>query len=104
MKRIALILLVLLCLTGMASAEKARYMNGDSRYHVSHLQNHVGLIDCRISANYLKVRTTPGGSNVLGHVEQADTIELIDLSGNWAQIRVTYSAPTSPDSWLGLQG
>ena len=104
MKRMGLIFLVLLCLAGTVSAEKARFINGDSRYHVQHLQKHVGLIDCRISANYLKVRTSPNGANVLGHVEQADTIELIELSGNWAQIRVTYSAPTSPDSWVGLQG
>ena len=104
MKRIGLILLVLLCLAGTVSAEKARYLNGDSRYHVTHLEKHTGLIDCRISANYLKVRTSPGGANVLGHVEQADTIELIELSGNWAHIRCTYSAPTSPDSWVGLEG
>ena len=106
-RRIWILLYLLLILTvSCAAADKARFLSsdGNTNYHVSHLQSHVGLIDCRISANYLKVRTSPGGSNVLGHVEQADTIELIELSGKWAQIRVTYSAPTSPDSWTGLQG
>lgn len=106
-RRICLLLGLLLILTAsFAAADKARFLSsdGNSSYHASHLESHVGLIDCRISTNYLKVRTSPGGSNVLGHVEQADTIELIELSGKWAQIRVTYSAPTSPDSWQGLQG
>ncbi|MBQ8094384.1 MAG: SH3 domain-containing protein [Clostridia bacterium] len=98
------LMLCLLCTA--ASADKARFLSsdGNSSYHASHLAGHEGLIDCRISANYLKVRTAPNGANVLGHVEQADTIELIEISGKWAQIRVTYSAPTSPDSWNGLQG
>ena len=62
------------------------------------------MTDCRVASNYLKVRSRAGGSGVVGHAEQADTVELLDLSGNWAQIRVTYASSTSPDSWEGLQG
>ena len=106
MKRVSLIVLLLVLLCSTAMADKARFLSSDGNrsYHSSHLSQHLGMVDCRISANYLKVRTSANGSNVLGHVEQADTVELIELSGNWAHIRVTYSAPTSPDSWAGLEG
>lgn len=43
-------------------------------------------------------------SNVLGHLEQADQIILLDLRSGYAKVVVTKSAETSPDSWVGLTG
>jgi len=106
-RKLLLVLLLVLCLgASRAMAERARFLreDRDSNRHVHHLASHLGLTDCRVASNYLKVRSRAGGSGVVGHVEQADTIELLDLSGNWAQIRVTYASSTSPDSWEGLQG
>ena len=106
-RKLVLALLLVLCLgASRATAERARFLreDRDSNRHVSHLASHLGMTDCRVASNYLKVRSRAGGSGVVGHAEQADTVELLDLSGNWAQIRVTYASSTSPDSWEGLQG
>ena len=107
-KRIAVLLLAVL-LTGCAGAhaDKARYLSrdGDKAYHSSHLAMHAGQEDCRICGNYLKVRARPdGNAAVVGHAEQADLVRLLEISGNWARIRVVYSAQSSPDSWTGLEG
>ena len=99
------ILLIALCAT--AAAEKARFLaeDGDRAYHGRHLALHAGTEDCRICGNYLKVRARPDGNTaVAGHVEQADLVRLLEISGNWARVRVVYSAPSSPDSWTGLEG
>ena len=109
MKRIflplALLLAVLMCRTAFAA--KARYLayDGDTGFHSRHLAMHTGEETCRACANYLKVRSRASGSaSVSGHVEQADLLQLLDMSGNWARVRVLYSADTSPDSWPGLTG
>ena len=94
--------LLLVSATGLAAS--ARYVNGDSYYHASHLARHIGDEGCRVTANYLKVRASAGGSRVSGHAEQADLVRLEAVDGNWAKIRVLYSADTSPDSWVGLTG
>ncbi len=109
MKRVfftlALLLAVLMCQTAFAA--KARYLayDGDTGFHSRHLAMHTGEETCRACANYLKVRSRASGSaSVSGHVEQADLLQLLDMSGNWARVRVLYSADTSPDSWPGLTG
>ena len=109
MKRVffalALLMAVLMCRTAFAA--KARYLayDGDTGFHSRHLAMHTGEETCRACANYLKVRSRASGSaSVSGHVEQADLLQLLDMSGNWARVRVLYSADTSPDSWPGLTG
>ena len=99
--------LMLLLIGSSAAAEKARFLaeDGDRAYHGSHLMLHTGTEDCRICGNYLKVRAQPdGNAAVVGHAEQADLVRLLEISGNWARIRVVYSAQSSPDSWTGLEG
>ena len=109
MKRVffALALLMAVLMSGTACAAKARYLayDGDTGFHSRHLAMHTGEETCRACANYLKVRSRASGSaSVSGHVEQADLLQLLDMSGNWARVRVLYSADTSPDSWPGLTG
>ena len=108
MKRFAMILFfALLVINGSeVVAAKARYLTGDGNtaYHSRHLSMHIGDETCRASGNYLKVRRTAGGSAVVGHVEQADLLELLDVQNGWGYVRVLYSAETSPDSWPGLTG
>ena len=99
--------LMLLLIGSSAAAEKARFLaeDGDRAYHGRHLALHAGTEDCRICGNYLKVRARPdGNAAVVGHAEQADLVRLLEISGNWARIRVVYSAQSSPDSWTGLEG
>lgn len=108
MKKMAMILCLLLTLTfaGGAVAEKARGISSDtaSAYHFAHLKLHLFATDLHGTGNYLKVREQPKPSNVLGHLEQADQIILLELKNGYAKIVVTYSAETSPDSWVGLTG
>ena len=109
MKRVffALALLMAVLMSGTACAAKARYLayDGDTGFHSRHLAMHTGEETCRACANYPKVRSRASGSaSVSGHVEQADLLQLLDMSGNWARVRVLYSADTSPDSWPGLTG
>ena len=102
---VAVLLALLIATT--ACAARARYLayDGDTAFHSRHLSMHVGDETCRACGNYLKVRSRAGGSaSVTGHVEQADLLQLLEVSGNWARIRVLYSADTSPDSWGGLTG
>ncbi len=104
---IALLLLVaILCLPAVSLAEKARFLlkDGNSRYHAQHLQEHTGSENCRISGNYITVRSGKGSGSTLGHVEQADSFRLEEISGTYARITVTWSAPTSPRSHAGLSG
>ena len=64
MKRVVLLVLLLSLLSAVGLADKARFLSSDGNrsFHSSHLESHVGLIDCRVSANYLKVRTSAGSS------------------------------------------
>ena len=99
--------LMLLLIGSSVAAEKARFLaeDGDRAYHGSHLALHAGTEDCRICGNYLKVRgRADADAAVVGHAEQADLVRLLEISGNWARIRVVYSAQSSPDSWTGPEG
>ena len=101
-----LVLCAVLVLMISASADPARFYNSDRNqtYHSEHLLEHLGSQSCKVSGNYIKVRTTAGGSKVVGHLEQADVFSLDELVDHWASITVIYSARTSPDSYVGLSG
>lgn len=103
---LTLLTLALLLLPVLAMADKARFLIRDGRrtYHAEHLMQHVGSTACRVSGNYITVRAGKGSGTTLGHVEQADSFRLEEVSGTWARITVTYSASTSPKSWVGLSG
>lgn len=58
----------------------------------------------RCKVNYLRVRNAPNGSEILGHIEQADRFIVTAIVDDWAHIWVEYSDETSPDSWVGLSG
>ena len=106
-KRIlTLLALVLLLLPAGVLAEKARFYRQDNNrtYHSQHLAAHVGSANCRVSGNYITVRSGRGSGSTVGHVEQADAFRLEEVSGHYARITVTYSASTSPKSWVGLSG
>ena len=108
MKRIvciALVTLALLC-TNEAMAAKARSIatNADSDYHDSHLSLHIGDINCYGTGNYVKIRTQAGGDKIVGHLEQADSFNLVDVQNGWALIQITVPASTSPDSQAGMTG
>jgi len=108
MKRIICLLLTafLLFSAESAFAAKARsiHSEADSTHHSNHLQCHVGSTGCRATGNYIKTRTKAGGNKVIGHLEQADEFILLEIANGWAQIEVTFSAKTSPDSWVGMIG
>ena len=106
-KIIAVILCMVLVLAALpASAVQARFFrdDGNREFHMDHLRLHIGSKNCKASGNYLQVRTTAGGNNVVGHLEIADIFTLDAINGHWAQITVLYSAKTSPDSFIGLTG
>ena len=44
------------------------------------------------------------GKKVVGHLEQADQFQLLDIQKGWVKIKVTYSDKTSPDSHKGMTG
>ncbi len=101
------VLMAVLMLCSAASADRARYLSsdGNTSFHSQHLMLHIGMEDCRVCANYLKVRSSASSSGqIIGHVEQADLVQLLAVNGDWAQICVLYRAPTSPDSYIGLLG
>ncbi len=102
----AMLFLALLLYTHCALAAKARSIasEADSAFHAQHLAGHIGAIDCVATGNYIKVRTEPGGNKLVGHLEQADAFDLVDVRDGWALIRVTASAPTSPDSRADMTG
>ena len=108
MKRriLTLLALALLLLPVCALADKARFLirDGNRTYHSQHLVLHTGSANCRVSGNYITVRSGKGSGSTLGHVEQADAFRLDEVSGNYARITVTYAAPTSPKSYVGLSG
>ena len=100
------VLLIFLVAGAVALADPARFLNedGNQTYHSEHLLLHVGSQNCKVSGNYIKVRDATGSNIVLGHLEQSDSFTLNSLNGSWANITVTYSAKTSPDSYVGLSG
>ncbi len=107
MKRALVLFLILTAVQTAGNAEKARFLSedGDKAYHSRHLEMHTGEETCRVCGNYLKVRRKPSGDSAVdGHAEQADLVQLLEIRGGWARIRVLYSAETSPDSAAGLEG
>ncbi|WP_102409811.1 hypothetical protein [Beduinella massiliensis] len=108
MKKAASVILTILVLAFAldAGAEKARGIEtkADSINHAQHLERHVYAEDLACTGNYVKVRTKVQGADVRGHLEQADCFMLLEISGNWARIRVTQADSSSPDSWAGMEG
>lgn len=89
-----------------AHAVKARSIttDDDSAYHVQHLQMHIDSTECHATGNYIKIRNKENGSQIIGHLEQADEFVLLNVKDHWAQIQITYSDKTSPDSQTGMTG
>lgn len=108
MKKRVFALLIILALISLndAYAEKARDIQSSlgSAYHTDHLAQHLNANDLHGTGNYLKVREKAKDSKVLGHLEQADRFTLLALKNGYAQVEITESAETSPDSWVGLTG
>lgn len=107
MKRWMVLLPLALCLAGgTAAADKARDIasDADSQYHAAHLENHLDTTDVYCTGNYVKVRNKINGKKVVGHLEQADQCQLLDIQKGWVKIKVTYSDKTSPDSHKGMTG
>lgn len=107
-KRVAL-LCIFTCMMLMSASglcEKARGIESaeDSQYHEQHLQNHIGMSEGSCTGNYVKVRSKANGTQTVGHLEMADTFQLLDVKNGWAHIEVTCSAVSSPDSWTGMAG
>ena len=107
MRRWMVLLTLALCLAGgTAAADKARDIasDADSQYHAAHLENHLDTTDVYCTGNYVKVRNKINGKKVVGHLEQADQFQLLDIQKGWVKIKVTYSDKTSPDSHKGMMG
>ena len=107
MRRWMVLLTLALCLAGgTAAADKARDIasDADSQYHAAHLENHLDTTDVYCTGNYVKVRNKINGKKVVGHLEQADQFQLLDIQKGWVKIKVTYSDKTSPDSHKGMTG
>lgn len=107
MRRWMVLLTLALCLAGgTAAADKARDIASDAdlRYHAAHLENHLDTTDVYCTGNYVKVRNKINGKKVVGHLEQADQFQLLDIQKGWVKIKVTYSDKTSPDSHKGMTG
>ena len=88
-------------------AEKARYVedSSDSAYHAQHLQMHLNSTSLRCTGNYVKVKADSATDRaILGHLEQADTFMLLEIDGTQARIHVLFSASSSPDSYVELDG
>lgn len=107
MRRWMVLLTLALCLAGeTAAADKARDIasDADSQYHAAHLENHLDTTDVYCTGNYVKVRNKINGKKVVGHLEQADQFQLLDIQKGWVKIKVTYSDKTSPDSHKDMTG
>lgn len=107
MKRFIVLGALALCLlSGTAMADKARNIasDADSQYHAAHLENHLDTTDVYCTGNYVKVLNKINGKKVVGHLEQADQFQLLDIQKGWVKIKVTYSDKTSPDSHKGMTG
>lgn len=64
----------------------------------------IPLISYYCKANNLRVRNNPVDGKIVGHIEKADQFIVLEIVDGWANITVTYADPTSPDSWIGLNG
>lgn len=97
---------LMFALTSCAYADKARSIETeqDSIYHAQHLERHVMTTSCACTGNYVKIKTGDKEARVVGHLEQADVFELIQIEDKKAYVRVVQSAATSPDSWNGMEG
>lgn len=107
MKKWAFLLAAVFCLMGNAAlAAKARNIvsDADSQYHAMHLENHLDTTDVYCTGNYVKVCNKINGKKVVGHLEQADQFELLEIQNGCVKIKVTYSDKTSPDSYKGMIG
>ena len=102
----AIVFVLLLLSSCPAFAEKARSIDSDaaSAYHAQHLALHVGSAVCTCTGNYVKIRAKISGDEVVGHLEQADSFELMDVKDGLALIYILDSAQTSPDSRAQMSG
>lgn len=101
---IILTFLLLSCESVLAAKARSISSDTDSAYHSEHLKKHLRETDCHATGNYIKTRSKVNGSKVVGHLEQADEFILLDVKNGWAQIEITASDKTSPDSWIGMTG
>ncbi len=102
---LAVVLAVGLC--NAALSEKARNITTteDEMFHVAHLLNHLNDTTCRVTGNYIKVRTNAkSNASLVGHLEQADTFVVLQVKDNFAYIRVLHAHESSPDSREGMEG
>lgn len=110
LRKLLAALLTVLLLTGLwetALGDKARKIRTaeDEAFHAAHLMRHLNDTTCRVTGNYIKVRTSAkSNASLSGHLEQADTFVLTALEGSFAHIRVLESAESSPDSYGGMEG
>ena len=107
MKRLfALLFMFIIASTSTALAAKARSISNDadSSFHAKHLALHIGESSCHATGNYIKTRSQSNRDKVIGHLEQADVFELLEVRKGYALVQVTFSHKTSPDSWDGMTG
>lgn len=102
------LLTVLMCVfCSPGAADKARNIDTDAEqeFHQKHLLQHLNDAEVRVTGNYIKVRKEPKtGSKVIGHVEQADTFVILEVSGSFVRLLVLDADSSSPDSWNGMEG
>ena len=107
MKRIFALLFILIAVnTSTALAAKARSISSDidSKFHANHLSLHIEEESCHATGNYIKIRSQLNKDKIIGHLEQADAFQLLDVQNGYALIEVTVSHKSSPDSWNGMTG
>ena len=107
MKRIFALLFILIAVnTSTALAAKARSISSDidSKFHANHLSLHIEEESCHATGNYIKIRSQSNKDTVIGHLEQADAFQLLDVQNGYALIKVTAAHKTSPNSWNGMTG
>lgn len=107
MKRFLTLLFILTIVnTSSAFAAKARSIgnDADSSFHANHLALHIGESSCHATGNYIKTRSQSDQDKIIGHLEQADVFQLLEVRDGYALIQVTNSHKSSPDSWEGMTG
>lgn len=78
--------------------------NSGSELQTSNPAPETGISKYYCKVNNLRVRSKPVNGSIIGHIEQADQFNVHSIKNGWANITVTHSANTSPDSWVGLNG
>lgn len=102
---IAIVFLTMLCLPVRADKARGIETTTDAAVHAIHLQRHCQDTTCRVTGNYIKVRTeAKSNARVVGHLEQADEFVLLEVSGDFARICVLHAHKSSPDSRDGMEG